>query len=182
MNLVFSKPLSLAMIFLFFNNSVCNQEWSDWLSSSLQDTNTYVRPPLGRWSFRFLWCIGRGIFVVCAAAVRIHCCRRNHKEVRQLLISICGLLRRSESGALHWGSLQRTVLLEKPLLFTLKNLPGERTTMGREGRNRDIWKLNFIYTTSVDNHHWIGVQYFSIFRSFCKLKWIHFSDGDCLSI
>lgn len=132
---------------------------------------------LGRWSFRFLWCIGRGISVVCTAlqaAIRIHCWRRNHKEVRQLLISICGLLRRSESGASHWGSLPRIVLLEKPLQFTLKNLPGKRRTRrGGEGKNRGIWGLNFICTKSVikyENFTGIGVQYFNIFRYFCRLE------------
>lgn len=70
------------------------------------------------------------------AALRIHCWRRNSKEVRQLLISICGLLR-SESGASHRGSLQRIVLLEKPLLFTLENLPGKRRTRRREGEERN---------------------------------------------
>lgn len=88
--------------------------------------------------FQFLWCTGRGISVVCAAlqaAIRIQCWRRNRKEVRQLLISICGLLRRSESGASHGSSLQRIVLLEKPLWFTLKNLPGKRR-ISKEGEEK----------------------------------------------
>lgn len=104
----------------------------------------YVRHPLGRWSFRFLWCIGRGISEICAAlqaALRIHCWRRNHKEVRQLLISICGLLRRSESGASHWGSLQRIVLLEKPLWFMLKNLPGKRRRRRGEEKSEGFGDL-----------------------------------------
>jgi len=69
------------------------------------------------------------------AAVRIHRWGRNSKEARQLLISICGLLR-SASGASHRDSLQRLVLLEKPLLFTLENLAGKRRTRRREGEEK----------------------------------------------
>lgn len=73
--------------------------------------------------------------MVCTAlqvAVRIHCWRRSSREVRQLWISICGLLRRSALGVSQQGSLQRLELLEKLLLFALANLTRKRRKEGKE--------------------------------------------------
>lgn len=82
------------------------------------------------------------------AAIRIHCWRRNSKEVRQLLISICGIARRSELGVSRRGSLQRIVLLEKALLFTLQNLSEKNEKKGRRRKNKFFLQFSFVHKYS----------------------------------
>lgn len=79
------------------------------------------------------------------AAISIHCWRRNSKEVRQLLINICGIARRSELGVSRRGSLQRIVLLEKALLFTLQNLSEKN---GRRRKKVFFLQFSFVHKYS----------------------------------
>lgn len=72
------------------------------------------------------------------SALRILCWRRNSKEVGRLLISIRGLWRRSESGASHPDSLQRSMQLEKTLLFALENLTAKRRKEGDQRKEGNL--------------------------------------------